>query len=389
MTVEATSPLPRGVASEGSRRVHNVPSQEVREKLRRVRAFLRERKCGALILRRPDNFAWFSGGGDSETMHAPGQASALLAFTADTIYLVAHAADGPRLLNEALHGVDVEPMFVRCQEESCEKRARHIVKGLKALSDVPMRGAVDAAADVASLHYPLMPAEIDRLRRLGSRVEEILASIAQQIRPGMRERDIEAMCLWEYARADLKCRSLLIGSDARISRYPRAAPSSRKVERLVLFRPTVRMRGLHARITRMVWFGDHVPKDHAARHEAACRIEAATIASCAPGRTVASVLEIRKQVYADTGFREEWRDHFCGGLTGYTCGEAISGHGTNTEVGSNLAFNWIARVGGFAAEELNLTGPRGLEVATVRDHWPARRYEYGGCLIPMPEILKR
>jgi Xaa-Pro aminopeptidase len=302
---------------------------------------------------------------------------------------VAQTLDGPRILKEELHGVDVEPMFVRCQDEGCEERARRLVKGLKTLSDVPMKGAVEAAAAIAGLHYPLTPGELDRCRRLGSRSEEILAVIAQQIRPGMRERDIEAICLWEYARRDMRCDSLLIGSDTRISRYPRPTPSEKKVERLVLLRPAVRMRGLRARVTRMVWFGDRVPKDHAARHEAACRIEAATIASCAPGRTLSSVLEVRKQLYAQTGHREEWRDHCSGGLTGYACVEATPGLGTGMDVGSHQAFNWAANVGGFAAEELSLIGPRGLEVATVRDHWPARRYEYGGCIVPMPEILKR
>ncbi len=369
--------------------MRDILPKETVEKLRRVRTFLRERKCGALILRRPDNIAWFSGGGDSGVSHGFGQASALLAFTAEATYLVAQTADGPRILTEELRGVDVEPMFVRCQDESAEKRARRLVKGLKTLSDVPMKGAIEAAAAIAGLHYPLTPGELDRCRRLGTRAEEILASIAQQIRPGMRERDIEAICLWEYTRADMRCDSLFIGSDTRIVRYPRPSPTAKKVERLVLLRPEIRMRGLRARVTRMVWFGDRVPKDHAAKHEAACRIEAATIASCAPGRTLSSVLGVRKQLYAETGYREEWREHCSGGLTGYTCAEATPGPGTCMDVGSHQAFNWAANVGGFAAEELSLTSPRGLEVATVRDHWPARRYEYGECNVPMPEILKR
>ena len=363
--------------------------QETREKLRRVRAFLRKRKCEALILRRPDNFAWFSGGGDGAVTPGFGQPRSLLVFTLKTTYLVAQTLDGPRILREELRGVDVEPMFVSCQDEACQDRARRLVKGLKTLSDVPMKDAVEVSAAIAGLHYPLSPGELDRCRRLGAKSEEILATIAQQVKPGMRERDIAAICLWEYTRAGVRCESVHVGSDGRISRCPYPAPTSKKVERLVLLRAAVRMRGLRARLTRMVWLGDRVPKDHAVRHEAACRIEAATIASCVPGRTLCSVLEVRKQLYAETGYREEWRDHCSGGLTGFTCVESFPAPKMATDVGPHQAFNWIANVGGFAAEELSLTGPRRLEVATVRDYWPARRYEYGGCIVPMPEILKR
>jgi Xaa-Pro aminopeptidase len=205
----------------------------------------------------------------------------------------------------------------------------------------------------------------------------------------MRERDVEAMCLWEYARAGMSCDALLIGSDARVTRYQRPTPSAKRVRRLVLLHAAIRMGGLRAGVTRMVWFGDQVPREHATKHEAACRIEAATIASCVPGRTLSSLLEIRKQLYAEGGYRDEWRDHCPGGLTGYHAADASPHPGPVTAVCANQAFDWTTTVTGFTAEELSLTSERGPEVATVRGHWPARRYEYGGCSVPMPDILRR
>ena len=99
----------------------------------------------------------------------------------------------------------------------------------------------------------------------------------------MTEHDIEAMFLYEYGKFNATPEVLLVGSDDRISKYRHPNPSPKKVEKFVLLHPGIRKWGLHANVTRMVYFGDTLPKDIAEKYEAVNKLQAATLSMCIPG----------------------------------------------------------------------------------------------------------
>jgi Xaa-Pro dipeptidase len=361
----------------------------VGEKRDRILHFLSEQGCDALILGRRDNFAWFTGGGDSTVVRSSEAGFGILVVTKDTLYLVAHTMDGPRIMDEELSGLGVEPVFLRWYEQSREEKAAALVNPGKAIADIPVPGARLLPQEVSRLHYPLTPSEVERCRLLARDTEEVLAEIAAMIMPGMREKEIEALLVCALARRGIECDVLLVGSDERIAKYRHPNPTDKPVEQLVLLHPAARRWGLHANVTRMVFLGDRVPEEVAARYEAASRIAAAAISQCVPGRRFSEILEVQKRLYAQTGFPEEWRNHFQGGTTGYHLADPTLCLDPRAEVVRGQAFDWFITITGVKVEELSLSGDARPEVLSVTGAWPVSGYEYDGTALRLPQILRR
>jgi len=361
---------------------------DFREKLTRVRTFLAETGRGALIIGRRDNFAWFTSGGDNSVVRNSELGFSLLVITETSVIHVAQVMDGPRILDEELQGLDVEPVFLRWYEHSREQRAAELVKGLKAVSDIPIDGAACLPKEIGRLHYPLTAAEIERCRTIGRKTEEVIAKVAAAVIPGMREREVEGMFLAEYAREGMSCDVLLIGSDERIGKYRHPSASDKAIERLVLLHPAVRKWGLHANVTRMMHFGDRVPVDVADRYDAACRIEAAAVSMCVPGRKFSEILEVEKSIYREMGFPEEWRNHYQGGITGYTLADPTLCMDPDAVVRPGQVFDWFITLTGAKVEELSISGTT-PEVLSACGAWPLKRYEHKGVELHLPEILRR
>jgi antitoxin VapB len=138
----------------------------------------------------------------------------------------------------------------------------------------------------------------------------------------------------------------------------------------------------------MLYFGDRIPPDVAARYDAACRIEAAAISLCVPGRKFSEILEVEKTIYRETGFPEEWRNHYQGGITGYVLADPTLCMDPDSVVRPNQAFDWFITITGVKVEELSISGAR-PEVLSACGAWPLKSYVRDGVTLHMPEILRR
>ena len=362
---------------------------EVREKRARIARFLRENGFNALVLGRRDNFAWFTGGGENAVVKTSENGFGILVITEDSLSLVAQVMDGPRIVEEELRGLDVEPVFLRWYEQSREEKVGALLKGKKVVSDFPIEGARCLPREITALHYPLTAGEISKCRVIGRTTERIVAKVAREIAPGMREREVEAMLLSECSREGMSCDVLLVGSDERLVSYRHPVPTEKKIGRVVLLHPAARKWGLHANVTRMVSFEDPIPEDLARRHEAASRVAAAAILQCIPGRRFCDILEVQKSVFRATGFAEEWREHYQGGITGYVLCDPTLSMDPRSVVGPNQVFDWFCTIAGAKVEELSMSAQSGPEVLSIGGDWPLCSYEYDGREVRLPQILRR
>jgi len=358
-------------------------------KYHRLLRHMEQHGFDAIVIGRQDNFAWFTSGGSNRVVNTSELGFGLLILTAEKTWLVAHIMDGPRILEEEMGGWKVEPVFLRWYEEGRDTRAANLVKGRRVLSDVPLAGAVCEPAQLHALHYPLTELEITRCRKLGGMTERILREVSDAVQPGMTERDVEAMLLGEYARENMTADVLLVGADDRISKYRHPVPTDRRIERLLLLHPAVRKWGLHANVTRMVYFGQGLPAELARRYDAVGAVEAAAISLSVPGTRFCDILEAEKEVYRQHGFGEEWRNHYVGGITGYLLADPTLCLQPDKTVSVNQAFDWFVTITGAKGEELCLTTANGPEVASVAGAWPVRQHEFRGRTVKLPAILQR
>src|SRR5690554_3840133 len=73
----------------------------------RIRALLDETGLGAVVLRRPANFAWYSGGADNRVDHAAETGVADLVVTRHGDHVVTSNIEAPRMREEQVPGFDV------------------------------------------------------------------------------------------------------------------------------------------------------------------------------------------------------------------------------------------------------------------------------------------
>jgi Xaa-Pro aminopeptidase len=112
----------------------------------------------------------------------------------------------------------------------------------------------------------------------------------------------------------------------------------------------------------------------AARHEAACAVEAAMITATSPGWRWADVLRAGQAAYRDAGFDGEWREHVQGGPIGYLSREfdVVPGTpGAAEVIESGTAFAWNPTVRGAKSEDTFVVSRSGAAVpVTNTADWP-------------------
>lgn len=368
----------------------NIPDLlEVREKERRVREFLDRSGYEAMIIGRQDNFAWFTCGGNNRVVTASENGFAWLVIAKSGIYCIAHIMDGPRVFDDELQGLQIEPVFLKWHEHGWAQKAAQLTRGLKTISDVPVEGAELSVSEIYKLHYPLTGQEIEKLRWLGAKTDEIIRMVADDVKPGMTEHEIEARFLFEYGKINATPEVLLIGSDERIAAYRHPNPSDKKVRRLVLLHPAIRKWGLHANVTRMMYFGDTLPQDIRNKYDTVNQLQAQTLSMCIPGGKFHRILEVRKELLKAAGYGDEWEKHFPGGITGYLLCDATVCGKPDAEVVINQAYDWFITITGVKAEELSINTAKGVEVLSATGKWPLKEYSYSGQDYKLPEILMR
>ena len=151
--------------------------------------------------------------------------------------------------------------------------------------------------------------------------------------------------------------------------------------------PAIRKWGLTVPMTRMVYFGDKLPNKIEEKYDAICLIEAYTMANCIPGKKFGEILDIQKSIYKMTGYKEEWRNHFQGGITGYVVNDPTKCTDPHAVVKNYQTFNWYITITGVKVEETMITSNEGKEILTSKGLWPVESYEANGEVFALPQIL--
>jgi len=362
--------------------------KDILEKKDRILSFLDNKKLDAAVIGKPDNFAWFTCGGNNQVVKAWDTGFSYLIISREKNILVSQIMDGPRVIDEELKGLEIEYMPLKWTGITREEQVAKLIRGRKVISDTPVDGAIYSTRELYSLHYPFTELETRRVRWLAEKTEEILRATADAIIPGITEIETAGMLLGEFGKLGIECEVLLIGSDERIGKYRHPVPADKKIKNFVLLHPATKKWGLHVPMTRMLSFGIQ-PAETVKKYEAACKIASAAISMCKEGEKITNILDEQMKLYKELGYEEEWGNHFHGGITGYQLVELVTYSNKDAMVILNQPHDWFITLTGVKVEEICLTTEKGIEVITVRGNWPVREHEYRGFVCKMPEILYR
>ncbi|MCA1717609.1 MAG: M24 family metallopeptidase [Actinobacteria bacterium] len=330
---------------------------------RRQRLLELMERCGvgALLLRRSNNFAWYTNGADTRVDHASPFGVAAVLITPEAEYVLTNNIEAPRMREEQTPDFEV----VEHPWHEDEATAIRELAGDAALgADFPLEDALDVSDEVSPLRYVLDPDALERYRRIGADAAAAVAEAADSLEPGMSELGAAANLAAACRRRRLFGSVLLAAADDRIVRYRHPIPHGATIERRAMLVVSAERGGLYANVTRIVHF-EEPDKELRQRLEACETIlrrmrEEAT----RPGHTLADAFEDCRRFYAEEGFPEEWRLHHQGGMTGYASREVIATPETRQEIRVGQALAWNPSVTGAKAEETFVLTESGPEVIT-------------------------
>lgn len=325
----------------------------------RLRAVMERLALDAIVLRRPANFAWYTGGADSRVDHVSPFGVADVVVTRDAATIVTSSIEAPRMRAEQTPTFDVVEYT---WFEGPDRALRDVTGGGVIGSDVSLPGAVDVDSDIAELRRVLDGDAVARLRMVGADASEALAEAADELVPGMSELDAAACLAAACRRRGLSSPVLLAAADDRIVEHRHPIPVGATIERRAMLVVSAERGGLYANVTRIVELDD--PDPELRRRQDACdeilrrMREEATRAHA----TLADAFDACRRFYREAGFPGEETHHHQGGTTGFASREVIATPRTANLIRVGNAFAWNPSITGAKAEETFVLLPSGPEV---------------------------
>ena len=360
---------------------------EIKEKERRVREFLKVKRLKALLLKRQANFSWMTCGGLNLVGITTEMGATSLLITEDSKFVISNNIEAPRMTEEeGLEEQGFIPKIFPWHEDQEVSVIKELAGEGPVGSDVPFPNATMLAEDIARLRYSLTPEEIERYRWLGKKASSALEKTVMKAKKGEKESEVVARLCREIWKDRIDPIMLMSAADDRIPKFRHPIPTERKIEKYLMVSVNARKWGLIVSLTRFVYFG-RLPKELRAKYEANVFIDCTFMAHTRPGIPAKDILQKGIDAYRERGYPEEWRLHHQGGSIGYTGRDYRTNFKTPDLVQENQAFTWNPSITGTKSEDTILATSKGPELITRPILYPTLSMTVEGISFKRPAIL--
>jgi Xaa-Pro aminopeptidase len=385
-SVPSTSSFPPEGDPQARAEILRLRRADVDGKQTLVADLIQQAGCEGLLVLRPENFAWLSGGAGHEGVLDPSDCPALY-FTIENRWLISCNADSQRLFDEELDGLGFQlkewPWHwgrAQCLADLCEVR----VVGC----DKPMRDSIVLAEPLARVRRVLTPFEQARYRELGQTVSHALEATCRTMAPNLSEREVAGQLGHRLLHRGVRPVALGVAADDRARNYRHFGFTDQAVQKHCLLQVTATKYGLHVTASRSVCFG---APDQALRQEydTACKVTAAYVYATRVSTAPREILHAGRRVYLLSGYEHEWLTGPQGHLTGQAAVEMMLRPNTEELLQAGWAITWNAAAGAAVSCDSFLITERGAECVTPMEAWPVKRLRVQGEEIIRPYLLVR
>jgi Xaa-Pro dipeptidase len=374
------------VSYQGEKMAH---MDEIREKERRVREFLRQKNLRALLLKRQANFSWMTGGGLNLVGIATEFGATALLITEDSKYVLSNNIESPRMIDE--ERLEKQGFILKTfpwYEDQEVPMVKELVGENSFGSDGPFQNAMVVAEDVAKLRYSLTPEEQERYRWLGEKVSLALEKTLMKTKKGETESEVVGRLCNELWKDRIDPITLMSAADDRVSRFRHPIPTEKKIKKYLMVSVNARKWGLIVSLTRFVYFG-RLPRALRRKYEANVFVDCTLMAHTRPGVLAREVFQKGIDAYQEKGYPGEWKFHHQGGSIGYTGRDYRVNFKTPDIVQENQAFTWNPSITGTKSEDTILATSKGPEMITRPIRYPTFSLEVESISFIRPAILEK
>ncbi len=362
---------------------------EIKEKERRVRDFLKLKGLRGLVLKRQANFSWMTCGGLNLVGITTEMGATSLLITEESKFVISNNIEAPRMIEEeGLEKQGFVPKIFPWHEDQETALVRELVGEGPLGSDVPFPNATMLAEDIARLRYSLTPEEIERYRWLGQRVSSGLEKTVMGTKKGEKESEVVGRLCKELWKDRIDPVTLMSAADDRIFQFRHPIPTEKKIEKYLMVSVNARKWGLIVSLTRFVYFG-RLPKELRRKYEANVFIDCTMMVHTRPGIPAKEVLQKGIDAYQEKGCPDEWKLHHQGGSIGYT-GRDYRAHLKSPDIiQKNQAFTWNPSITGTKSEDTILATSKGPEMITHPVLYPTLNLKVENIPFTRPLILEK
>lgn len=360
--------------------------EEIREKERRIRGLIEEKRLDGILLNTTHNFAWFTCGGRNYVFTGTPQGVSSILLTKDKKYLISNNIESERMLQEEVEREYFDEIKVFNWYEDKAEAIHKIIGGLKIGSDDGFPGTENLAMEIDSLRYSLTSEEIERYKLLGKVTAECVEKVTKEIKISNRETDISASVSKSLLSEGILPVVLLVASDERIEKFRHPLPTKKEVRRYAMVVVCAKKWGLIVALTRLVHFGK-IPEILRRKHNAVVNVDTVFIANTSPGKKIKEILQEGINEYKRQGFENEWKLHHQGGPTGYLPRDYIANFIEERKIQLNQAVAWNPSITGTKSEDTIIATEGGAEIISATDDWPKIKVEYNGKIWERADIL--
>jgi Xaa-Pro aminopeptidase len=357
-------------------------SNEVQIKWDRIRAWLSQHEYDGLLLTSQASFSWLTGGRGFISV-ASENSCAKIFVTQEKMFLITNNIEKERLITEEI--VDF-PCEIRVYDWFDESGEQKVIQSCIGTQRVVYEK--DILKEMILLRQPLTEQEQNRYYRLGRDTAFAIEEACRNLKRGYTEFRVSSLISKYCMELGIEPIVNLVAADGRIFDYRHPLPTNRSVDQYVLLVLGGRRNGLVASVSRLVYFGN-IPEELQRRHKAVTEVDAVFISKSRPGARVGDIFQAACERYKEHGFKDEWKFHHQGGMTGYVSREYRATPQSQEVVGVDQAFAWNPSISGVKSEDTILVKENTNEVLTRTGNFPEVEININGQTIKRPDILRR
>jgi Xaa-Pro aminopeptidase len=378
-----------GVAEPLSSGEFDVPDLEraddVADRHRLLAELIRQHQVDALLISRPENIAWLTGGAEV-TRSASAEIAARLFVTPEARLLVTNNVESQYLFDRELPGLGFQ-LKERPWFEPSDQLANDLCRGRKIGSDDGFGGSIDLAAEIARFRLPLNEREHKALRLLGREVVHAVEATARGCQLGETEAEIAAELAHRLIKREIVPVRLQVCADGRFRRYPHYPFGNATVSSSCVIAAVGRRNGLHVACCRTVLFAE----DQAFRdaHHTATLMQTTGLYFSRAGVSTGDVWGKVRRIYEKFGCPDEWQLADQGDVTGYAVCESRVVPGSDFLLREGTPMHWHPAIGPTLTGDTILVRQGSPELVTPADEWPQIVVSVRGEPISRPDVLVR
>jgi antitoxin VapB len=347
---------------------------EVDRKLERLARLAHDTGSGGILLTTHWNLAWATAGASNRIdVSREAGAGALFVTAEGRRYVLANAIEMPRLQDEALAGLDFEPVEFPWIDERADPalvaaRAARLV-GRAISADAVATGTTSCEPAIGRLRTELEPEELTRLCRLGSDAGRVCGDVLHYVPTGVAEDAVTREVGAALLRAGMMPLVLLAAGDSRLLRYRHPIPTAQVWQDRLMVAVCAERDGLVVALSRLL-SARRPAEEFARRLSAAQGVFTSMLDASVEGASAASLYRVAADAYASRGFAGEVAKHHQGGAIGYRSREWIAHPASSERISRAAALAWNPSVTGVKVEDTCLVTSAGVEVITSSPGWP-------------------